>query len=551
MFKRYKNLKKFNSYYKKYKNIIRLLLICMIIASSLGMALTYFMSQRLISLTELNLKSVLIFSGLTIVTILTHHIGWFYWEKLSAKINNLVCLDIKKELYSKILDTKYFNIKNFTSGYYIERLNEDVYEVSSFITTLMGTLVDAITNFSFLIIIFVLSYQSGIIITAGVIIICVIDFIRIKKNLEFTEKLKLLSEKYNTKITETVKGIKDIKCLGIKTEMIYKNTKLSKQISDIEIKKASTFAFYSRIKTFLQYLLEGILILVAVFYLIPQGNITVVVLLVVLNYIGFMFELIEYFTNLKNHLVNSEFKAERLQELFENNNLEKFGKMKKVKSISHLKITGLKYSYEDDKLKYVLKDINIDIRKNTLSLISGKSGSGKSTLFSLLTRLNTAEDNKILINDICINKYSEENFRSIISVVNQEIFLTNDTIYNNIKIANQNAADDEIFDACKKANIYEEIIKLPHKFETIVNENSSNLSGGQKQRIAIARAILKNSDIILFDEPTSALDKNNHESFYKMLVELKKNKIIIVIAHNCEKENIFDNKFYLENGILK
>lgn len=550
MFKRYKNLKEFNVYYNKYKKELRLLLFCMIIASSLGMILTYLMSQRLINLTELNVKLVITFSILTMSTIALHHIGWFYWEKLVSKINNSVCLDIKKDLYNSMLNTKYQEIKYLTSGYYIERLNDDVIEVSSFRTILMGTSIDALTNISFLIIIFILNYQSGVIIVIGVIFICLIDFIRIKKDLKYVELLKELNEKYNSKINESFKGIKDIKCLGIKNQMLSNINSIGEQISFCEKQKATTYAFYSRIKTFLQYLLESILIIVAIFYLIPNGNLTVVIVLVILNYIGFMFELIEYFTNLKNHFVNGNYKAERLLEILSASQVDNTNKNAKLNKANRLVIKDLSYSYDDEPEKLILKNINLELKSRSLTLLIGKSGSGKSTLFSLLTKLNKIEDNKIFINDNCINQFNEEQFRNYVSVVNQETFLLNDTIYNNVKIVKNNASDKEIYDACKKANIYDDIIKMPFKFDTVVNETGSNLSGGQKQRIAIARVILKDTSIVLFDEPTSALDNNNHELLLRTINDLKKDKIIIIIAHNLLEEDYFDNIYYIEGGKL-
>lgn len=548
MLKKYKNLIKFNKYYKKQKNTIKFLLFCMLTASTLGLILTYSMSQRLIAVTELNKMNVAIFSASTIIIILFHHIGWYFWEKLSAKINNKVALEIRNDLYEKLLKTKYQKIKKLSSGYYVERLNDDVTEVSSFITNLMGTSIDGITNFSFLILIFILNYQSGLVIVCGVTIISFIDLIRIRKDLEFTKRIKETKEKYNSKINESFNGIKEIKCLGITNQILKNNSFLSGEISNLEREKATTSAFLSRVKTFLQYLLESILIILSIFYFIPNGNLSLVSLLIILNYIGFMFELIEYFSTLKNHFVEGEYKAKRLIEILENNDLEKFGDKKILSYGKKIEIKNLNYSYSDNISKIILKDINLKIEKNSLTLFSGKSGSGKSTLFGLLTKLNEVDDNKIFIDDICINEYSENQLRNQISIVNQEVFLINDSILNNIKMVKENATKKEVIEACKKANIYDEINSLPLKFDTIITENANNLSGGQKQRISIARALLKDSPIILFDEPTSGLDKINHEIFLNTIKKLKVEKIILIIAHKIDEETIFDNIYQLEDG---
>ena len=158
------------------------------------------------------------------------------------------------------------------------------------------------------------------------------------------------------------------------------------------------------------------------------------------------------------------------------------------------------------------------------------------------------QDNKIVINNKCINLYSEKELRDTVSIVNREIFLINDTIMENLKIVNKNANDIEIYKACKIANIYDEIMEFPDGFNTNIIENGSNLSTGQKQRISIVRSVLRNAPIILFDEPTSALDKLNHDLFFKTLGELKKSKLILVIAHKLEERKEIDNILKLEKG---
>lgn len=548
-----KNLKKFNKYFKKYRVLLKILLLSMIIASSFGLILTYFMSKRLISVTENNIVEVIKFSAFTMLVILIHHIGWYLWEKIAEKISIKVNMDIKNDIYKKIINLKYSKIKNKTSGYFLERLNDDILEVSHFRTTFMGTLIDMITNFSFLILIFILNWQSGLIFLIGIIIIYLIELLKIKKDLIYTEKLKEYTEKYNSKINESISGIKDIKLLGIKQEMVSITNNINEQMSKIEIKRASNIAFYSRIKTFLQYLLETILIIFAIVYLIPEGMLSVVILLVVLNYTGMMFEVIEYLSILKSSFENGELKAKRLLEIIESKEVEEFlgyDKIFKSKENS-IKVNNLSYEYKDNPNKKILKNIDFEIKGNSLNVFVGNSGSGKSTLFSLLCKLNEVQDNKIVINNKCINLYSEKELRDTVSIVNQEIFLINDTIMENLKIVNKNANDKEIYKACKIANIYDEIMGFSDGFNTNITENGSNLSTGQKQRISIVRAVLRNTPIILFDEPTSALDKLNHDLFFKTLGELKKSKLILVIAHKLEERKEIDNILKLEKGTLK
>ena len=126
MFKKYKSLKEFNKYFKEYKRIIIKLIIVMILASSLGMILPYLYSNRLIGITNINLQTVLVYSALIILTIAIHHICWYFWEKFASVLTNKVAFDIRKKIINYVLDTKYSIIKNKNSGYFLERINDDV-----------------------------------------------------------------------------------------------------------------------------------------------------------------------------------------------------------------------------------------------------------------------------------------------------------------------------------------------------------------------------------------------------------------------------------------
>ena len=178
----------------------------------------------------------------------------------------------------------------------------------------------------------------------------------------------------------------------------------------------------------------------------------------------------------------------------------------------------------------------------------GSSGSGKSTLFLLLSKLYDVNNGMIYYDDIDINEIDEKSFRENICIVNQEPFIFSDTVLNNIKIVKPDATIEEIENACKLANIYDEIVAFENGYNTILTENGTNLSGGQKQRIEIARAILKDSKIILLDEPTSALDSENQTKLFKTLTELKQHKTIFVIAHKLNNYDCFDSVYELKNG---
>ena len=527
-FKKFKNLCEIKPYFKKYKKLIAILFSVMLVASSMGMVWTYLTSEQLIGITNQSTEIMIKFTFIILVVIAIHHICWFLWSKIAAVINNKIACDIKKDIVSKTVSTNYLTLKNKSSGYYIERLNDDTDEVSAFLSNVAGTMVDVLTNCSFLILIFFLNWQCGLFFSLGIVVLFAIETIKVKKDLKYLQIIKNISEQSNSKLNETIKGIKDIKGFGIKNQVIDINNQVNSELSNQNIKRTSCFEFWSRVSTFTQWLIDSILILLCAFWLFPTGQITVVILLIIINYKFFMFETVGFFSKVKGYYVQGDFQAGRILEIINNKDCEKFGNKTVVVENPTIEIKNLPFAYAK---KDVLKNINIEILPNTSSVLIGASGSGKSTLFGLVSKLIEVPEKKIFIGGYDINDFDEKSFRNTISIVNQEPFIFNETIYNNIKIVKPNATQEEIENACKIANIHNEILASEKGYDTILVENGNNLSGGQKQRIAIARAILKDTPIILFDEPTSALDKENQEILLQTINEIKQNKIIFVIAH--------------------
>ena len=205
---------------------------------------------------------------------------------------------------------------------------------------------------------------------------------------------------------------------------------------------------------------------------------------------------------------------------------------------------SFKYSNSD---RNILDNVNFNIKKNTRNYIIGESGSGKTTIFKLLLRLYEASDGKIFFDDNAINKYKLSSIRSNISSVFQNTLIFNDSLYNNINLDNQNMNIN--FDSLMQdLNINEFSNKLSKKFDTIIGIDGVSLSGGEMQRIAIARAIIKNSPILLLDEATNSLDSINELEINKTLDKYFEEKTVIIIAHKLSTIKNADNIIVLKDG---
>ena len=543
--KRFKNLCAFKPYYKKHLKLIIALLSVMLIASSAGVFMSYLMSEQLIGITSGIAKTAIRFTIYILAVVTIHHINWFLWSKFAYTLSKKVSADIKKDIVSNLLNTKYSAIKENGSGYYLERLNDDVNEISTFVGNVAGTLVDVFTNFGFLVIIYILSWQCGLFFTIGVALLFMIESIKVNVDLKNLELVKKSTEKANSEFNEIIHGIKDIKGFGIKSEINNKMSKSNNDLLEKTYKKNTKFELISRIATYTQWVIDSVLVFISMLWLLPTGQIQIVTLLLIFNYKSLMYDTVGFFSKLKGYYVNGDYYAKRVLEIIDTPNKEEFGELTNTFNQGKITIKNLTFAYDGKK---ILDDINLELQPNSLNVLVGSSGSGKSTLFLLLSKLYEVDNGMIYYDDIDINEIDEKSFRENVCIVNQEPFIFSDTILNNIKIVKPNATLEEIEKACKLANIHEEIISFENEYNTILTENGTNLSGGQKQRIEIARAILKNSKIILLDEPTSALDTENQTKLFKTLTELKQHKTIFVIAHKLNNYDCFDNVYELKNG---
>ena len=209
---------------------------------------------------------------------------------------------------------------------------------------------------------------------------------------------------------------------------------------------------------------------------------------------------------------------------------------------------NVSFSYNDQ--THVLKNTNLDIKKTERIGLFGPSGSGKSTFCDLLLGFITPTNGKILINDEDITKISLSTLRNKIGYVGQKTFLFNDTVYANVAYCQPNKTKQEVINTCKAAHADEFIQKLPNKYQTVVGENGNSLSGGQKQRITIARALLKNPEILIFDEATSALDQESENMIRLALEEICKEKTVIVISHRLSFIEKMDRIFVIQNQCI-
>ena len=214
-----------------------------------------------------------------------------------------------------------------------------------------------------------------------------------------------------------------------------------------------------------------------------------------------------------------------------------------------IKFENVSFSYEKD--KPVLKNISFEAKQGTSTALVGSSGSGKTTVTNLIARFWDCQSGIISIDGIDITKIYPEELLTNISMIFQDVYLVNDTVENNIKLGKPDATHEEVVKAAKDASCHEFITELENSYDTVVGEGGSTLSGGEKQRISIARALLKDTPIILLDEATASLDADNEHEIRKSLDKLIKNKTVITIAHKLNTIKNYDQIIVMSDGIIE
>lgn len=212
-----------------------------------------------------------------------------------------------------------------------------------------------------------------------------------------------------------------------------------------------------------------------------------------------------------------------------------------------IEFKNVTFTYEDTNIT-ALENISFKVNKGETLAILGKTGSGKSTILSLITRLYDVQQGSVSMDKKPLDKLNLFDLRNSIGIVPQDAFLFSDSIKNNIKFGKENATDEEVVEAARKAVVHDNIMAFNQQYETILGERGITLSGGQKQRVSIARAIIKNPDILLFDDCLSAVDTETEEQILNNLVAISENKTTIIVSHRVSSAKNADQIIILEEG---
>lgn len=351
---------------------------------------------------------------------------------------------------------------------------------------------------------------------------------------------------------ETLSGIFVIKAFNNTDFVIDKYKDLTKEEFEQAYKTTKIKAKVSPINEVITTFMVLLVVLYGGYQILVTKNITSGDLISFVTALGLMHQPLKRLISKNNDLQDSLPSADRVVEIFDEKiESDVFGEAVKFdEKIQNIKFENVNYKY-DDSNEYVLKNVNLDVKAGEIVAFVGKSGSGKTTLVNLLARFFNTDEGSVTVNGVNIKNIPLGIYRNKFAIVPQETFLFGGTIKENISFGKE-VTDEEIITAAKMANAYNFIQEdLPNKFETEVGERGALLSGGQKQRIAIARALIKNPEIMILDEATSALDSESEKLVQDALDSLMEGRTTFVIAHRLSTIVRADKIVVMDNGEIK
>ena len=548
-----KSLNIFLGYSYRYKWHMIAVIILSIIASAMS-AVPAWLSKKFVDdvLIGQNKEMFMwIIGGIFIATVIKV-ISSYYSEISSNFVTETIKREIKIDIFSHLekLPISYF--KRNKLGDTLSKLTND--------TTSLGRIgfiiFDMFKEFLTVLILTARMFQVDYIL-ALVSLVLLPLIIRVVR--KFTKKIRKYGrERQDTtgRVTaftqETLSGIFVIKAFNNTNFVIDKYKDLTKEEFEQAYKTTKVKAKVSPINEVITTFMVLLVVLYGGYQILITKNISSGDLISFVTALGLMHQPLKRLISKNNDLQDALPSADRVVEIFDEKiETEVFGEPVEFNDkIQNIKFDNVNYKY-DDSNEYVLKNINLDVKAGEIIAFVGKSGSGKTTLVNLLARFFNTDEGTVKVNGVNIKNIPLKIYRNKFAIVPQETFLFGGTIKENISFGKE-VTDEEIISAAKMANAYNFIQEdLPNKFETEVGERGALLSGGQKQRIAIARALIKNPEIMILDEATSALDSESEKLVQEALDSLMEGRTTFVIAHRLSTIVRADKIVVMENGEIK
>lgn len=566
-------------YLKQHKLGLGAYLFIVIIYMAIDIPLAIIPANLLLAVTQANyqlaLKNIAFLGSLYLLNTILKSLMPVIYIRISTDISMAMSLDVAEQAF-KISSSTY---ANHQTGSFMQRIRTDPDTIVSKLSNTIELFCSLASDIIICVYILTLNGWISLVLLVYFAIMVLITYYRRKVRIFNNRKMHKAGENVTSLLSEIVRSERDIKSLNLETNLksITKNNFDEYKTTVINSEKNNS---KYRLFDWLLFTIFIVALYTVGVFLLDKGLLTLATFLIIHNNRFKMDQVSNEVANIVTNMADVKIAYERINELYANENyeLEKFGSVNRKKLGNDIEFKNVKFAYVDYKefsaeeiiqkkkynkkhkikapipkreivgTKQVFDDLSFKIEPNTTVAFVGKSGCGKSTVLNLISKLYTVDAGQVLIGGIDINKLDKQTLRSSISLVNQFPYIFDMTIKENLLLAKPNATDAELNSAIKESALDEFISGLTNGIDTQVGESGVKLSGGQKQRLAIARALLKNSRIIILDESTSSLDNLAQNTIKESIDKIKGKSTIIIVAHRLSTIKNVDKIFFMENG---
>jgi len=507
------------------------------------------------NLTTGDLYSEQVNMKLLLFIILAGFICAFFKSFFGSKLSLEIACQLKSDLTDKILKLKSEYFINNSSGAIINKLMGDIGHIERLLGELLPQFLTSILTITIIgITIFQIDSAIGIVMIICSICILIITTITSRRLKKLTKTRRGMIDALLSHSSDFVRGVQTGRAYNLYKIM---TDKLMIPIDGL-FQNEKRRVKVSSAAWFLQIFAEWLPGFITIWFVVHKvmdnslsiGNITY--LLLMLNRFFKPFSELPTIINDSSEIMVSVRRVKNMlaspeeNDNFKNNSIDNLDKISVSNNNIAIELSNAAFSYTDETRAW--SNITIDIKNGEEVALVGSSGSGKSTIFNILCGFYNLQEGEYKLFGISSKNLSLKSIREQFSIVSQDIFLFPGTIKENVCAGQTNISDYNIIQVCKEADIHEVIMNTPNGYDTVLGEDGVGLSGGEKQRLSIARALLKNSPILLLDEPTSALDVETEKQIQKTLRKIKGNKTIITIAHRLSTIKHSDRIIVLSNG---
>lgn len=545
--KGYKNLKKYLWHFKKYKGLVFGFWFCLLLTGIISFFSPLVLGQVINHMTvtqdfNMAIKSALLFAGIELLALTIGLIRVPFFKKLE----NYVKRDVKLQVIKDSFNINIGEYEKLGNGAFVTRLTSDLNSLGNSFKQISETIVNFMSKVGFIVFVFVISPYIGLFLLGFVLLRYLVYQIRMHYFAKLKPAVLRKNENINSVIGEAVRGVKDIKTLGLSNNIVNRINNLQNDYMKADNKEWYVGSSLATLASAVSVVCNFLFIILCV-HLIGTGHLELAIFYSVYVYKNSVMDFAVHLGHLQDYLKEVEINAGRVFQLSDGSEYthDIFGNVELPVFHGNIEFKNVTFGYTPE--ENVLDDVSFKIKSNTHVAFVGESGCGKSTIVALICKLYDPNSGVILFDDTNSRALAQD-FGANIAMVNQYPYLFNLTIRENMQLVKPDVTDEEIYEVLKFANAYDFVIELPQKLESYLGEGGTRLSGGQKQRICIARALLKNSKVVIFDEATSALDNISQQHVIDSIETLKNNKTIITIAHRLSTIESCDTIYFLDSG---